>query len=302
MTWVVLAGAALAVGLVRLFRLVAPAAPDLAAQASRWDQARLRAGRRARAPLSHEGNPTDRLVGWAADQLRVKYGVQISSMEQDLAVTGGRLEAWLAKTTTVTLAGLLAPVALLPLALAVGLAVPATWAVLIGVGLAVLMVVVSVGDLRAASRKSREDFRRGLSIYVDLVAMSMEAGRGHAEALPASAGIGTGWVFTELQDAIDGARYAGITPWEALGALGERYGISELVDLRGTLALAHDDGAKIRGTLVARAATLRGARLADAQGRANTSTESMRHVTVLMAVVVVAYEVFPQVMRLFTSS
>ena len=129
--------------------------------------------------------------------------------------------------------------------------------------------------------------------------MSMQAGRGHAEALPASAAIGTGWAFTQLQDAIDGARFSGTTPWHALGQLGDRFGIRELTDLDAALTLANDDGAKVRTTLVARAETLRSERIADAEAAAAQATESMRFALIVMVFAFLAYELYPSVARLF---
>ena len=129
--------------------------------------------------------------------------------------------------------------------------------------------------------------------------MSMQAGRGHAEALPASAAIGSGWTFTLLRDAIDGARFSGITPWAALGQLGERIGMPELTDLDAALRIAHDDGAKVKATLVARAGTLRAQRIADAEAEANQATESMKFALIVMVFTFLIYELYPSVVRLF---
>lgn len=293
-------GAALAVGLVRLLHLALPPPSDLAADVGRWEAARALATHRRRT-AGPESRRRAALADTLAWRIRSSHPTQGAAFDADLAITETSWEAWLTKTLTLTVTGLLAPPGLALVGRAAGLSSPVSLAVLIGIALAVLMVGLSVGDIRAAARRQREDFRRGLSIYLDLVAMGMEAGRGHAEAMPASAEIGTGRVFTEIRDAIEGARYTGITAWEALGRLGEKYRIPELVDLRGTMALAHDDGAKVKSTLVARAESMRQARLTDALARANTSTDAMRNLIVVMAMVVVVYEIVPQVMRLFTS-
>jgi hypothetical protein len=129
--------------------------------------------------------------------------------------------------------------------------------------------------------------------------MSLQAGRGHAEALPAAAAIGTGWTFTELQDAIEGARFSGVTPWTALGRLGERFGVPELVDLEGALRLANDDGAKVKATLVARGVTLRMQRIADSEAEAKQATESMKFALILMVFVFLTYELYPSIARLY---
>jgi len=161
------------------------------------------------------------------------------------------------------------------------------------------MLVIAQRELRETARRRRAEFRRTLSIYLDLVAMSMQAGRGHAEALPAAAAIGTGWTFTDLQDAIGGARFSGITSWAALGRLGERLGLPELTDLEGALRLANEDGAKVKATLVARAGTLRAQRIADAEAEANQATESMKFALIVMVFIFLTYELYPSIARLF---
>ena len=313
MTAMLLVGALLGIGLVRLFRLVRPLAPQLVDETLRWERARARATRRAARPVSvtDPGAGTSRtgrraVAGnpsvWLADRLRDRHGERLGPWEQDLAVTGASLEGWLTRTSAVTAAGVTTPVAFLLVLRAAGLTVPVGWAVVAAALLGVLMVALSVNDLRAAARARREEFRRALSIYLDLVVMSMEAGRGHQEAVPAAAGIGTGWAFVAVQDAVEGARVAGITPWEALGRLGAQYGITELVELRSTLGIANDEGGRIRSTLIARAATMREARLADTQARANKATEAMGHTLLLMAMVGAVYIIAPRLLYLVGSA
>jgi hypothetical protein len=125
----------------------------------------------------------------------------------------------------------------------------------------------------------REELRDALSDFLDLVVMSMEGGRSHADALPTVAQIGTGWSFHTLHDAIDNARPNGLTPWEALGessAIATASG--ELIDLRAALNLAQDEGTSDpQHVSSARAQSMRDARLATAYARANKSTDAMRN-------------------------
>ena len=183
---------------------------------------------------------------------------------------------------------------------AAGLDLPWSIGLMLGVGLAAAMGVVAHRELRAEASKRRAEFRRSLSIYLDLVSMALDAGRGHAEALPAAANIGAGWTFEHLQDAIDGARFSGVTAWESLGILGQRVGLPELVDLDAALRLANEDGAKVKATLIARAGTLRAARIADAESEANEATESMKFTLIVMVFAFLGYELYPSIVRLFS--
>ena len=75
----------------------------------------------------------------------------------------------------------------------------------------------------------------------------------------------------------------------------------ELLDLRASLNLAQDEGSSIRNTLIARAQSMRDARLADAHARANKSTDAMRNNLMVMALVAAAYVILARVLFLFTA-
>lgn len=291
-----------ALALLRLQRLAFPAAPPLVEQAARWERARARADRRARLEISAEDQTwSHRAAEWFAERLRSRRPDDMQTYERDLAVTGQPMEEWLAKTLVWILIGLLSPVALLLVANAAGLGAPMLVLPVLGVVFGAVMVVGQVRELRQQAAARREELCDALSDFLDLVVMSMEGGRSHADALPTVASIGSGWAFHTLQDAIDNARPNGMTPWEALGEVGERYGVVELLDLRASLNLAQDEGASIRNTLIARAQSMRDARLADAQARANKSTEAMRNNLMVMALVAAAYVILARVLFLFTA-
>jgi tight adherence protein C len=98
--------------------------------------------------------------------------------------------------------------------------------------------------------------------------------------------------------ALANARLRGTTPWQALGELGEAVDIEELRDLSGALTLAADDGAKIRSSLSARAATLRRRQLANAEGEAGEKSESMLIAQLLICTAFLIFLGYPAVSRL----
>lgn len=293
-----LAAGLVSVAILHAYRLAIPPRPDLVTAVSRWDQSRARATRVQRIGATPSDTLSGRLGSWLADHV-MRRARNVGSLTEDLAVRGGTLDDHLSKSLTLAGIGFVGPIAILTFLNTLGLGLPLVLGPAAGVGLAVAMVVVVHHELHETAQKSRAEFRRSLSIYLDLVAMSMQAGRGHGEALPASAAIGSGWAFTQLQDAIEGARFGGVTAWTALGQLGERLGIRELTDLEGALRLANDDGAKVRATLVARAETLRAQRIADAEATAAQATESMKFALIVMVFVFLSYELYPSVARLF---
>lgn len=293
-----LAAGVVAVAVLHAYRLAVPPRADLASAVRRWDASRARATR-----IQRIGAPKATTVGgktqsWMVDQL-LRRARDVKHLTQDLAVTGATIEQHVGKSIVLAVVGFVGPLVIVGFLSTIGLGLPLVFGPTAGVALAAAMLFVTRQELTDKAKKKRAEFRRTLSVYVDLVAMSMQAGRGHAEALPASAAIGTGWAFTQLQDAIDGARFSGTTPWHALGQLGDRFGIRELTDLDAALTLANDDGAKVRTTLVARAETLRSERIADAEAASAQATESMRFALIVMVFTFLAYELYPSVARLF---
>jgi tight adherence protein C len=286
------------VAVLHAYRLAVPPRADLASAVKRWDSSRARATRMQRIGAPKASTVGGKVQSWLADQV-LRRTRDVKHLTQDLAVTGATVEQHIGKTTALAVVGLFSPLVILSFFNTIGLGFPLMFGPAAGLVLAAAMLMVTRQELAENAKRRRAEFRRTLSVYLDLVAMSMQAGRGYAEALPASAAIGTGWAFTQLQDAIDGARFSGTTSWHALGQLGDRFGLRELTDLDAALTLANDDGAQVRTTLVARAETLRSERIADAEAAAAQATESMRFALIIMVFVFLAYELYPSVARLF---
>ncbi len=293
-----LAAGLLPLALLHAYRLAVPPRTDLLSGVRRWDASRARSTKIQRIGAERATTPVGRLQEWVTHEV-LRRTRDLASLTQDLAVTGDTIEGYVRKTTTLMLLGFIGPLVIYGFLHTIGLGLPFVVGVLAGLVLAGVMVVMVRQELVEKATKRRAEFRRTLSIYLDLVGMSMQAGRGHAEALPAAAAIGTGWTFTHIQDAIDGARFSGTTPWHALGQLGERFGIRQLTDLEAALTLANEDGAKVRATLVARAQTLRDERLAAAEAASAQATESMRFALIVMVFAFLTYELYPSVARLF---
>ena len=296
MTAVIVLGALLALGLLQLRWLAFPPTPDLAAEIDQWRRGRELATLRAGAPVPV--SPLGRLSRWVAETLGSYRPEFLDTLAPDLAITQRDLQSWLTKVTGLVLVFGLGPTVLMLARRPGGDDVSVQWAPVVGLVLAAAAVLLSIKDLREEATRVREEYTRALSIYLDLVAMSMEAGQGHAQALPAAAQIGTGRVFTEIRTAIELAPSRGITAWEALGQLGERYRIAELLSLRSSIELAQDDGARVKASLIARADTMRSSRLAAAVERANNATQSMRQLTLVAAMLAAVYICGPYILAL----
>ena len=180
---------------------------------------------------------------------------------------------------------------------AVGVAVP-VW---LGVFFALIFFLLPDMQLRQEAASRRRDFRHAVSAFLDLVAMNLAGGRGVPEALTTAANVGDGWAVRRIRDALSNARITGTTPWQALGRLGEDVNVDELRDLSAALALVADDGAKVRQSLAARAASMRSRELADIEGKAGERSQSMLVAQLLLCAGFLIFLAYPAVMRVMAA-
>ncbi|MEU8172908.1 type II secretion system protein [Microbispora hainanensis] len=109
---------------------------------------------------------------------------------------------------------------------------------------------------------------------------------------------GANWAMERIREALANARIVGITPWQALGQLGDEINVDELRDLSAALGLVADDGAKVRASLTARAATLRRRELAEVEGKAGERSQSMLVAQLLLCAGFVIFLSFPAAMKM----
>jgi tight adherence protein C len=131
--------------------------------------------------------------------------------------------------------------------------------------------------------------------------ISLAGGAGVDGALDDAASSGTGWGFRQLRRALDTARLTSAPPWETLGRLGQQVDVPELVELAASLSLAGSEGAKVRASLAARAATMRAHALTDAESTAQSATERMSLPVVFLFGGFLIFVSFPAFQTVLTS-
>ncbi|WP_019634988.1 type II secretion system F family protein [Actinomadura atramentaria] len=300
-----LAGAIAGLGLFALVRALFPARPGLTARLAALDAVRRRDEERARAGRA---SPTMERVGGMRARLGrelVRFcearGWRLTSVRADLAITDRSLEAFLATKFLLPAAALLfIPVITAYFALigfGMSLQVPA-WVCVI---FAVAVFFFPDMKLRQEAAARRQDFRHVVGAFLDLVSMNLAGGRGVPEALTTAAGVGEGWAMRRLRDALGNARITGRTPWQALGTLGEDLDIAELRDLAGALALVADDGAQVRKSLAARAASMRSRELSELEGKAGERSQSMLVAQLFLCAAFLIFLAYPALIRVMGS-
>lgn len=288
MRLVAAAGALIGLGaFLAIFELL-PAPPGLAAALQRLDM-----------PPQHPPS-AGRLLHRLARQLTAA-APWLPTPAADLELLGQDRDSWLASKIACGLLGLAAVPALAALLALAGDALPVT--IPAAGSLVAAGVLFFLPDLvvRSKAREKRRDFRHAIASYLDLVALERGAGAAPTEALEAAAEIGGGWAFARLAAALAGARRAGRPPWDGLGELATRIGISELGDLADIAGVAGQEGARILDTLAARAESMRAEELASMRARAGAQGTTMALPITLIAVAFVVLLIFPVLYQVASS-
>ena len=296
-TWILVGGAVSGAGVFLLLLILAPPAVQPAAALAeldtRRDERRLRQDVRRLNPGEEAMPDWMGVLGVRAAGLLRRSGIESGSLTADLAVVGRSLERHLATSLLIALGVASAPILVVGLLYLMG--APLGWSVpvLVSLVLGLVALVVPTLRLRREAAEARRDFRHVVGSFLDLVSMSLAAGRGVPEALDAASALSDDPAMMRIRNAIDVARLRGQTPWAALGQLGSQLRIDELRDLAAALALVAEDGAKIRESLAARASSMRRKDLADAEGRAGENSESMLVAQLVIAMGFIVFLVYP---------
>jgi tight adherence protein C len=171
---------------------------------------------------------------------------------------------------------------------------PAWAAVLFAAGGTTLPFVA----LFSEAKKRRRAARTVVMSFLDLVVLCLAGGMGIEGALHAAAQVGDDPVSGRIHRALMLARDAGETPWDALGRVGTETGVEELNELAAAVGLAGSQGARVRATLAAKAASIRKHELADEEAEANTVTERLFLPGVLLLVGFLLFIGYPAVARI----
>jgi tight adherence protein C len=275
-----LVGAAIGVLLFTVIYRWTPHRTRALVELARFDAHYHNATSTATPPLSLRSGGRD-VVAWLGGhvaRLAARHGISTAKLRQDAALTGRPVDTILGRKVLAAVAGFLAGLAVMVALQAHGAAVPIGTPLLAAGLCAVTGFGLADAGMRAEARARRRDFRRALADYLDLVSLKMAGLAAAEQALVDAARLSDQWPMTLVLQTLDRARLAGPSAnnWEALAALGQRIGVDELRELGGLVKLVADDGAQVRATLSARAASMRRHELADAEGADAEKEQSMR--------------------------
>ena len=304
MTYQVLAGSLIGLGLFLFIRALIPGKTDTMTAIARIDALRQQqtgfTQHADQAPPKGFTKLRDEL-GVSLNEFYIRQGWQIRSIRADLAIMDRSVEQFLATKLLLAAAGVIFGPFLFAALWVIGLhltpAIPVWLALLFG---AVFFVLPDL-EIKGQAAEKRRDFRRVLGAYLDLVAMNLAGGRGLPEALMTAAEVSDGWALRRIRNALTDARVTGISQWTALSRLGDDVDIDELKDLGAALALVAEDGAKVRESLAARAETMRHRELSEIEGAAGAKSQSMLVAQMLLCAGFMVFLLYPAMARVMGS-
>ncbi len=214
-------------------------------------------------------------LGDAVAELTRPFGLDHERLRADLALLDRPLSSQMArKTLWAAGAGLAVPLlgGLLELAL---VHVPLLAQAWVAIALAVIGFTLPDRQVRAAASRRRAHLRYTVTALLNLVAINLAGGAEVEEAIHNATRLGDSWGFTLLRQHLDRARLARQKVWTAWAQLGLELDVPELRQLAQQVAIAGDEGARMRQALVAMAGSLRDRELAEAEVRAGEASEHM---------------------------
>jgi tight adherence protein C len=221
---------------------------------------------------------SDRVGSWVTSRFGdgplAQYG-RWTSLRPCWAITGDSAERMVSRSLLLGGIGLLAPPLLWMAGAVAGVSFPVDAAIVMSLVAMPLGLAWPVISVLSRARERRHHCRVVLGSFVDLVVLGLAGGVGVEGALFAASQVSSDWAAKRIARTLVMARDRGVSPWFALGQLGEEIGVAELVELSATLQLAGTEGARILQSLTARSLSLRRHEQADAESEANSTTERL---------------------------
>lgn len=288
-----IAGALMAIGPVLLIARYAPRHPALGAY---LDAATGPTRYEAATAETVSDGLEDRVGYWL--QRRIGSAVKTPTMELELLRIP--THRFLAQKVSFAIIGLVFPTIVTALLYVMGLRPPIAVPVIVSLALAAALSFVPEYNVRRAASRARAEFAYMLGAYMDLVALERKAGSSPRQALEQAAEVADSWVFRRLAEELAHSRLAGISPWDKLRELGERYSVTELTELAHIMKIAGAESAGVYETLKQRSRALRKAHMAKELTAAN-ETSTRRHVPIaVLGFVFLAMMVTPALLSVLT--
>ena len=280
-----LIGCAIGATIFFLIVQIRPPKPDPLVMLARFDQAQLPdVSARSESAATQAAISAETKLGRRVSTELAHRGIAYTSLRQNLALNGQSFDATMGRKVVVGVLGFLIGLIITVFLGVAGLPLPIGVPVIVALMFAVGFSFIPDFDARSAAHRRRKEFKRALGAYLDWVSLQMSGKAAAEQALPDAAKIGSGWPLALIRHTVTNATRSGQDVWVALTELGDRIGVTPLRELGVLVQLVAHDGAQVRDTLSARAASLRAEELADAEGTAGKRDQSMLMAQILLGV------------------
>lgn len=230
-----------------------------------------------------------------------RYGFDLfglgGRLRADIAVLATSEEVVAAELAAAFVAGPALMLAAWAVTAAAGAALPTGVTVAATLAAGPLLAVVALRQVRRSAARARGEMTAILTSYLSLVALGQAAGMGVEEALVSAAELPETWATERISSALASAALGGMSLWAGLERMGVEVGVPALVELAAQMALAGSEGAAVRESLTAKAAGLRTRALAEAEARANSTTELLSIPATVVAVGFMVFVAYPALTR-----
>jgi tight adherence protein C len=211
----------------------------------------------------------------------------------DIAVLGHTRSKFLSHMGLAALTGLIAVPTLMLAGQLAGVSVSFLAPTAAGLGFSIGAMVLQYRGTTQRAKVARADYRRGVCVYIDQVALATAAGNGPVASLEQAATTGTGPVFDLIRDAIAAARLRMEPPWERLQTLGRTLEVPALGDLGDIMHSSGTAGAHVYRTLRARATSLRAQIRFDELAAAKASSTALDALGAALVLVLLGVAAYP---------
>jgi hypothetical protein len=289
-------GAVTGVGLLFIVLGLAPGQPRLSSAISRLDGS----DKPVQTPLLADETLglTQKIGVWASNRRFPTVAFRLRVSDADLDLIGKSRTTLMGEKVVAAAAGLFwPPVAGMACSL-LGMSVPFAPPFFVGILAGVGLWFAPDLQARSAAARSRAEFGRAVSTYLELLAIERAAGAGASQAASGAAEVAFSWPFERIAQALQRARWDGRPAWEALDELGEITQVPELGEVSEILTQAGAHGSSVHEQLQGKARSMREVQLATEVQNARAATARMWAIVPLTAGVYFVMLAFPAVSSL----
>lgn len=246
------------------------------------------------ATATTEGGRLDRITTRAGLWLdpRLQALPRLRPAESDLALLGLDRSVILGRKLRYALLGLLFPTVYLAV-----VGIPPILGGGAGLVLGALLFLLPDSQIRRRAALERVEWTRTTTTYLELIAIARIGGASTFEAINGPVHLSDHPHLRRIRELISRAILAHQPAWRELQAEGKRLGIQALSDVGDILRLADED-ANVYDTLVARAAAMRDAQLAEERKLAKRATQRMALPVVLSGMIFLTGLIYPSLIRM----